>query len=308
MKNIYINAANEDWIADRFKEEWIKHNSKEFNITSSAKAEIIWILSPWTWNNIPKRHLKNKKVFCTIHHIDVDKFNSSEEKEFEKRDIYVDQYHITTRKTYNFLSEITDKPIIEIPFWVNQNLWHFKSDKINLRKKYNLASTDFLIGSFQRDTEGKDLISPKLSKGPDRFIEIVKHLKENTPNLHVVLTGKRRQYMMENLNKNGIKFSYFEMTNFEELNDLYNILDLYIVASRVEGGPQSILECALTKTPLISTDVGVASKILSQESIFDMDNYLDAVPNIEAAYLNVKKYTIPEGFLKFNLEFLKNEN
>jgi len=39
-----------------------------------------------------------------------------------------------------------------------------------------------------------------------------------------------------------------------------------------------------------------------------MDNYLDAVPNIEAAYLNVKKYTIPEGFLKFNLEFLKNEN
>jgi len=265
-------------------------------------------LSPWTWNNIPKRHLKNKKVFCTIHHIDVDKFNSSEEKEFEKRDIYVDQYHITTRKTYNFLSEITDKPIIEIPFWVNQNLWYFKGDKINLRKKYNLASTDFLIGSFQRDTEGKDLISPKLSKGPDRFIEIVKHLKENTPNLHVVLTGKRRQYIMENLNKNGIKFSYFEMTNFEELNDLYNILDLYIVASRVEGGPQSILECALTKTPLISTDVGVASKILSQESIFDMDNYLDAVPNIEAAYLNVKKYTIPEGFLKFNLEFLKNEN
>ena len=308
MKNIYINSANEDWIADRFKDEWIKYNCEDFTFTSAAKADLIWILSPWTWNKIPKRHLKNKKVFCTIHHIDEDKFNSSEKKEFEKRDNYIDEYHITTRKTYKFLNGITEKPIIEIPFWVNQNLWYFKNDKHNIRKKYNLESSDFLIGSFQRDTEGKDLISPKLSKGPDRFIEIIKYLKENTPNLHVVLTGKRRQYIIENLNKNGIKFSYFEMTNFEELNDLYNILDLYVVASRVEGGPQSILECALTKTPIISTDVGVASKILSKESIFDMDNFFDATPDTQAAYLNVKRYTIPEGFLEFNKEFLKNEN
>ena len=112
MKKIYINSANEDWIADRFKDEWIKYNSEEFTFTSAAKADLIWILSPWTWNKIPKRHLKNKKVFCTIHHIDEDKFNSSEKKEFEKRDNYIDEYHITTRKTYKFLNGITEKPII----------------------------------------------------------------------------------------------------------------------------------------------------------------------------------------------------
>ena len=33
-----------------------------------------------------------------------------------------------------------------------------------------------LVGSFQRDTEGSDLISPKLIKGPDIFIEIVKNM------------------------------------------------------------------------------------------------------------------------------------
>ena len=42
------------------------------------------------------------------------------------------------------------------------------------------------------------------------------------------------------------------------VNKLYNILDLYLVTSRIEGGPQAILECALTKTPILSTDVGVA--------------------------------------------------
>ena len=45
------------------------------------------------------------------------------------------------------------------------------------------------------------------------------------------------------------------MASFETLNELYNILDLYIVASRIEGGPQAILECAVTKTPVISTDM-----------------------------------------------------
>ena len=53
------------------------------------------------------------------------------------------------------------------------------------------------------------------------------------------------------------------MGSFEEINELYNILNLYIVASRYEGGPQSILECSLTRTPIISTDVGIASEILS---------------------------------------------
>ena len=45
------------------------------------------------------------------------------------------------------------------------------------------------------------------------------------------------------------------MVNTDQLNELYNCLDLYVVASRVEGGPQAIIECALSKTPIISTDM-----------------------------------------------------
>ena len=59
----------------------------------------------------------------------------------------------------------------------------------------------FLIGSFQRDTEGSDLISPKLSKGPDRFVEIVGDLKQLHPKIEVILTGKRRQFIINSLKK-----------------------------------------------------------------------------------------------------------
>ena len=99
-------------------------------------------------------------------------------------------------------------------------------------------------------------------------------MHESNKNLMVILSGKRRNYVIEGLKKYEIPFRYFEMTKFEELNELYNILDLYIVSSRVEGGPQAIFEASLTKTPIISTNVGIADEILSKESIFHMKNIL----------------------------------
>ena len=42
----------------------------------------------------------------------------------------------------------------------------------------NLDENDFLIGSFQRDSEGKDPSKLKLSKGPDNFVKIVRDLKK----------------------------------------------------------------------------------------------------------------------------------
>ena len=51
------------------------------------------------------------------------------------------------------------------------------------------------------------------------------------------------------------------------LNELYNMLNLYVVSSRIEG-PQAIYECSLSKTPIISTNVGVATKFLHPSSIF----------------------------------------
>ena len=108
-------------------------------------------------------------------------------------------------------------------------------------------------------------------------------------NVKIVLTGKRRQYIISKLEELEIPFRYFEMVNFEELNELYNILNLYVVSSRVEGGPQSIMECAISKTPIISTDVGVAPEILNTSSIYDLENVMSGVPDIKFAYQNTKK-------------------
>ena len=292
---IYINSPKESWVVDRFVKEW-KENNKNISTNLLSKADLIWIISPWTWEKISKKHLSSKKVICTIHHIDDKKFNI---EEFSELDKLVDRYHIISKKTENTLKQLTKKDIFYSPFWIDSKKFFNIKDNQSLRKKFNIKDNDFAIGSFQRDTEGSDNKSPKLEKGPDNFIEIIKNLDYENKNLKVVLTGKRRNYIINKLNELKISFEYFQMVDNKRLNELYNSLDLYIVASRVEGGPQSILECALSKTPIISTDVGVANQILSDKSIFTMKEYRNAKPNVEHAYREVQKYIIPEGFESF---------
>ena len=295
---VYLSDINESWIVDRVREEWYKYNP-ELSSKNIKTADTIWIISPWLWGKLPKKYLKKCKVVCSIFHFEEKDYNPSNIKEFYKRDKYVDSYHVISQKVLQELQKLTPKPITYIPFWVNQDIWYEIENKEKLKLKYNIPVNSFVIGSFRRDTEGKDLKSPKLIKGPDRFVEIAKYYKSLHPNLIILLSGKRRQYIINELNKENISFLYYEMASFEELNEFYNILDLYIVSSRIEGGPQAIVESGITKTPIISTDVGFASDVLSNESIFDMNNFKNAKPNIDFAYKNSKKLTIPEGFEKF---------
>lgn len=302
MNYIYINKADENWIVDRFIQEWCSYNS-DYVTDNIEDADIVWIIAPWNLSSISTKILKEKKIICTIHHIDIDKFKGSEKREFYKLDQYVDNYHIISKKTSKTLQNLTSKSITYIPFWINQDTFYQINDKTKLREKYGIPIESYSIGSFQRDTEKKGYKRPKLSKGPDQYLEIAKHLNTTVKRLHVVLAGKKREYIISRLKKENINYSYFEMVDFSSLNDLYNILDLYIVASRVEGGPAAVLESAVSKTPIIATDVGIVSEILNPVSIFNMSNFKTAKPDVDFAYENSKKYQIPKGFDEFNTFF-----
>ena len=295
---VYLSKINESWVVDRMRAEWYEFNHN-ISTENPKDADLVWMISPWMWRKEKKKILKSKKVICSIYHLQEKDYSDKGLKEFQKRDEFVDFYHVISKKTGNELQKLTDKKIFFCPFWVNQEVFFEKTDKDSLRKKYEIPLKSFVVGSFQRDTEGSDLISPKLIKGPDRFAKIVKTLNEDKSNLTVLLTGKRRQYIISKLEEMNIRYVYLEMVDFNVLNDLYNTLDLYIVSSRIEGGPQAIVECGITKTPIISTNVGIASEILDTKSIYTMDNYSKAEPNVKTAYENSLKLSIPNGFTKF---------
>ena len=92
------------------------------------------------------------------------------------------------------------------------------------------------------------------------------------------------------------------MITLDQVNELYNILDLYIVSSRCEGGPRSIFECGLTNTSIISTNVGIASELMNKKSIFDANNYItykNAVPDNDFLRNNVQLLSCKEYFNEF---------
>ena len=306
---IFILAAQENWITDQLATEWIENN-KELYTPYLQDADIIWILSNYIADAIPMEIYKQKKVITTIHHIVPWKMDSKRIEHYKKLNTITDVFHSICDKTTDELKKYTNKKIITIPFWSNQNIFYNIDNIEVLREKYKIPKKCFLIGSFQRDTEGDSIPNhtylPKLEKGPDIFIKAVKYYNDLLNNVRVLLTGRCRQYVMKELQKLGIPCIYYEMVDFKILNDLYNCLDLYIVGSRVEGGPRAINECALAKVPIISTDVGIARNLLSEESIFDlndMENFTGANENTEYSYSKVKEQFIPLYFKTFNKIF-----
>lgn len=114
------------------------------------------------------------------------------------------------------------------------------------------------IGSFQRDGEAE----PKLVKGPDVLVEVAARLHERMPRLTVVLTGPARGYVRRELAARGVPFRYFGMVPATGRVRYYHACDLYLITSREEGGPISLLEAMAAGVPVVTTKVGMAPDVV----------------------------------------------
>tara|TARA_A100001515_G_C4588148_1_gene215219 strand:- start:1746 stop:2666 length:921 start_codon:yes stop_codon:yes gene_type:complete len=303
---IYVNNPGENWIIDRIRENWYKHKS-EISTENQDESDLVWIVAPWQWQYMNRNLLQRKRVLCTIHHIVPDKFDSNRANEFLARDAYVDAYHVPNKYTAHFVRQLTSKPIYVVGYWFDSSLW-YPMENAKIRKKLGIDEDRFVVGSFQRDTEGSDLKSPKLEKGPDLFCDYVEKIKDKKT--LVLLGGWRRQYIMNRLNSASIEYKYIEMAPIDQVREMYAASDLYVVSSRYEGGPQALLEASAMKVPIISTRMGAAEDILCENCIIDIEKevYIPTSEDVVQNYKNVQKYDIIthiENYVSMFKEVLK---
>lgn len=291
---VYALPPNEDWIVDQLVKDWKTYSG--MSCDDPHDADVIWLLADWRWRSLPTNLLAIKKVVTTVHHVVPQKFDKAARMDFAARDAITDLYHVYNLRALDFVRPLTKKPIQLVPYWANQELWHPTRTKLELRRKHGLPENEYLIGSFQRDTEGHDLKSPKLEKGPDLFADFVS-MEHPAIAPHVVLAGWRRQYVIGRLEAAGVPYTYFERPPQQTLNELYQTLDLYAVTARHEGGPQSLLEGGLLGVPMVSTPVGIAEQVLPESAIdWDVSKATPAVPNVESMKL-------PHGMDPYRLMF-----
>lgn len=193
-----------------------------------------------------------------------------------------------------------------MPFLLDQELFKpRKIDKTELLEKLNLPQnlqSKIIIGSFQRDSLGHDLSMPKWQKGPELLIEILKGL---SPEKYVLLlAGPRRHYLIEKCKRLGIPYHYIGketskddiQTNhiaIDQMPLLYCLTDIYLISSRSEGGPKSVLESCATQTFVMSTDVGLAGDFIKEGYVFkNTESYKEKlykiVEDFDSAQSNIK--------------------
>lgn len=132
------------------------------------------------------------------------------------------------------------------------------------RAAIGVAPDAFLVGSFQKDGIGMaDGDEPKAIKGPDVLVEALALAHRELDRLVVLLTGPARGYVRAELGRRGVPYVHRLVPRRDGLTEAYHALDAYVVASRQEGGPKSVLEAMATGVPLVSTRVGQAPELVA---------------------------------------------
>ncbi len=151
------------------------------------------------------------------------------------------------------------------------------------RKKLGLSEDTLTIGCFQKDGQGwGDGEEPKLIKGPDILVEVLKRLRGQYP-VHAVIPGPARGYVKRCLQDAGVPFSapgFVRAT--EDFERYYDALDLYLSPSRDEGGPAGVLESMASGVPVVSTRTGMAADLL-QDRVSGVLADVDDIDGLTAA-------------------------
>ena len=282
-----LGSENVDWSIDRDR-KFIEKTLQELNykiVKNIFVADIIYCV--W-WNYLNDRKMKllklffpNKRIIATITNDPTNQIGK-----FNRLRKIVDYWVCANEKQKKFLIEhdISNSKIFKNHYYFDEKI--FKKEKISKLKiseelgiDYDLIKNNLVIGSFQRDSLGSNLRKPKWQKNPDLLIDIMRNLSEK----HLLLlAGPRRHYLINKCeefkiqylfvgNKKYVQYNKDDMkTNIldsNKINLLYNLTDIYLMTSASEGGPKSVIEAPLTKTLVLSTDVGITSEMLDEESV-----------------------------------------
>ena len=102
----------------------------------------------------------------------------------------------------------------------------------------------------------------------------------------------------------------FEKDN-RQIYKYYNLLDLYLITSREEGGPKALLESMACKIPIISTPVGQCIDILNKNNGILCDTFSPQEISNKAIKIldndNFSKSLIEEGFVTSKFHSIDNQ-
>ena len=110
--------------------------------------------------------------------------------------------------------------------------------------------------------------------------------------LHVILTGPSRGFVIQKLKKMKVSYEHHLLNNYHDIKKYYSIINVYLVTSREEGGPRSILESMASGALIYSTKVGQAKELIKNGingHLYEINNCEKICKIITKNYLDTNK-------------------
>lgn len=202
---------------------------------------------------------KNTKLIYRI--IDSPKFwNRSVLKQFYYRKLILSKIDAAVGVSQASLNDMValhgyNKPTTVIHRAIQENKFKSIPSKENCRLKFKTEYTDKVLLFLGN-------LTPQ--KRPDRFVEIIKLVKQDFPQIKawIVGDGVLREETEALVNKydlqNNIKFWGYQ----QNVTELIAASDLLVLSSDTEGLPGVVLECGYLGVPAVSANVGGINECL----------------------------------------------
>ena len=230
---------------------------------------------------------KNTKLIYRI--IDSPKFwNRSALKQFYYRKLVLSKIDAAVGVSQASLNDMVslhgyNKPTTVIHRAIQESKFKLVLSKDTSRSKFEIKNSDKVLLFLGN-------LTPQ--KRPDRFVEIIKLVKQCFPEIKAWIVGdgvlrqETEKLVIKYDLQNNIKFWGYH----ENVTALISASDLLVLSSDTEGLPGVVLECGYLGVPTVSSNVGGINECLE---------------NGKTGYVTQSQN--PEDYAKYILELLNNE-
>lgn len=303
FKPLIVHLASKDWVLSEVREALRRRLSARYTFMPQFMSKYMWYMvrdsivhfgSPDGYTESQQYlivHPSNRQVLTWTHGQ-----RSNPDPVFAKRldsiasaSLFLDRIVAISRVGEDTLvaEGVDRKKVVCIPLGIDTRLFTVPSaeQRAAMRRLLGVPESAVCVGSFQSDGEGPDEgMTPKWVKGPEVFLKVVDRLRHNYQ-LFVLLTGPKRGYVKAGLDRMGVGYRHVWLKHYRDIPQHFWALDLYLIASRDEGGPMAVLESMASGVPLVSTRVGMSIDLVVE----GINGFLSDVEDVESLAENASR-------------------
>lgn len=236
-----------------FKTSEISYHQKEFMKLVSSVDIVHWLANLSSTKFPPNFDIRKFPVpnIATIHHIDANLAGGEKEEVSKIASASIcDAIQVVSKEWLGFVQSRTNIPVFLAHQAINPSQFMFN----RMRSR---PGNPFQIGTFGFARELRD------RKRTDILLEALTILIRQGYSFDLVVQGPHWDKLLNPFIQQGINVRNLGYLSSRKALKSYRLLDLYICASDVEGGPLPVLEALASGVPVVSTRVGVADEALA---------------------------------------------